>query len=122
MCYLNSPPVWHSVCCFLQVGFTYDQRYGIENFAVNLSLAAQPFQRVFITFDFVALKAAIDDSYVGANSTTSQPKLLYDNGSGIISMHRVQSDEKHTTNVSVSHAAKITDGSDETKLPCVYRL
>ena len=40
-CDLDTPPVWHHVHSVVQMGFAYKQRDGIENFAVNISLATK---------------------------------------------------------------------------------
>jgi len=68
------------------VARTNNQGHTVKNFAVDIRLRRQPFERVPIALEFIAGQFAIDDGHIDADGTRPYAHLLNNKRIGIAVM------------------------------------
>ena len=58
------------------MSFTADKGDSVKNFAVNVSLSAQPPKAVSLRLDFIPMKQAIHHREVDPSATLTKPQLI----------------------------------------------
>lgn len=103
MRFYDAPPLRYTRPNFSHMSWSDNDRDFIENEAVAPNLILNAFERVDFTFDFVCMKLAVNNSYVGACSGTV--KLIKNHSRLITSEMFGQRLAQHASDVRIAKSA-----------------
>jgi hypothetical protein len=80
-----------------------NQGHPVENFAVDVRLRWQPFERVPVALEFIARQFAIDDGHINADGARPYAHFLDNERIGIAIMIAVEVLTKRLSDIGIAH-------------------